>query len=387
MSVSGTNSERACLVIADISGYTQYLQGVELDHAQDVIADLITALVTPLQSHFQLNKLEGDAAFLYSPAEDMDGSVLLDMIEGSYFAFRRRVRSIESATTCRCGACSLIPRLDLKILIHQGTVAHQRMLGMDELVGADVILIHRLLKNDVEEATGTKAYALFTGAAIRATGLEPELLDMVSFEAELSDVGKESGWVYDLDKAWRKEQARRRIYVAPEESVFTTEQFISNVAPGLVWEWMTRPERRTRYEVGFDSVVQVGNSARRGVGTETHCVHGEDTVKEEVLDWRPPRYVTYRGTFAGGEPFVLTDELIDEEGGVTVRKNFKAASAEHREAVVGVLGEMRPLISQWLPALADLLADDLADQPVVPAVELPRPDEAARLATTMRPPD
>ena len=33
--------ERACLVIADISGYTGFLAGAELDHAQDILADLV----------------------------------------------------------------------------------------------------------------------------------------------------------------------------------------------------------------------------------------------------------------------------------------------------------------------------------------------------------
>ena len=37
--------EPACLVIADISGYTSYLAGVELDHAQDILADLTDAVV------------------------------------------------------------------------------------------------------------------------------------------------------------------------------------------------------------------------------------------------------------------------------------------------------------------------------------------------------
>jgi hypothetical protein len=36
--------EPACLVIADISGYTGYLAGVELDHAQDILADLTDAV-------------------------------------------------------------------------------------------------------------------------------------------------------------------------------------------------------------------------------------------------------------------------------------------------------------------------------------------------------
>ena len=39
--------ETACLVVADISGYTSYLAGVELDHAQDILADLIDSVVLP----------------------------------------------------------------------------------------------------------------------------------------------------------------------------------------------------------------------------------------------------------------------------------------------------------------------------------------------------
>ena len=34
------NAEPACLVIADISGYTGYLAEVELDHAQDTLRHL-----------------------------------------------------------------------------------------------------------------------------------------------------------------------------------------------------------------------------------------------------------------------------------------------------------------------------------------------------------
>ena len=33
--------ELAYFAIADISGYTSFLAGVELDHAQDIIADLM----------------------------------------------------------------------------------------------------------------------------------------------------------------------------------------------------------------------------------------------------------------------------------------------------------------------------------------------------------
>ena len=73
--------EPVCLLIADISGYTAYLAGVELDHSQDILADLIGTVVTALRPTFRLAKLEGDAAFVFAPAAKLDGSLLLDTIE------------------------------------------------------------------------------------------------------------------------------------------------------------------------------------------------------------------------------------------------------------------------------------------------------------------
>ena len=92
--------ERSCLLIADISGYTSYLAGVELDHAQDILADLVGTVVTTMQPTFRLAKLEGDAAFMAAPEADLDGSLLLDVIERCYFGFRRRRRDVRQATTC-----------------------------------------------------------------------------------------------------------------------------------------------------------------------------------------------------------------------------------------------------------------------------------------------
>src|SRR3954452_4233554 len=101
-------TESACLVIADISGYTGYLAGVELDHAQDILADLMGAIVGALRPGFRLAKLEGDAAFMFTTSERLDGSLLLDAIERCYFGFRRRRRDVRQATSCDCNACTQI---------------------------------------------------------------------------------------------------------------------------------------------------------------------------------------------------------------------------------------------------------------------------------------
>src|SRR3954462_12967199 len=154
--------EPACLVITDISGYTGYLAGVELDHAQDILADLVSTVVGSLRPMLRLAKLEGDAAFAYVVTPTIEGSTLQETVEGTYFAFQRRLRDIASASRCECNACIRIPSLDLKLVVHHGDVIRQKIAGREELLGSAVILVHRLLKNDVVEATGMSAYALYT---------------------------------------------------------------------------------------------------------------------------------------------------------------------------------------------------------------------------------
>jgi hypothetical protein len=142
-------AQPTCFLIADISGYTGYLADVELDHAQDILADLIGAVVSALRPDFRLAKLEGDAAFTFMAVEKLDGSMLLDTIERCYFGFRRRRRDVRQATTCECNACSRIPDLDLKFVVHHGGAIMQKVAGRQELLGSDVIVVHRLLKKGV----------------------------------------------------------------------------------------------------------------------------------------------------------------------------------------------------------------------------------------------
>ena len=91
-------------------------RGVELDHAQDILADLMGTIVSALRPSFRLAKLEGDAQFTFAITEKVDGSLLLDTIERCYFRFRQRRRDVRQATSCDCNACVRIPDLNLKFV-------------------------------------------------------------------------------------------------------------------------------------------------------------------------------------------------------------------------------------------------------------------------------
>ena len=97
-----------------------------------------------------------------------------DSIEQAYSAFRKRLRSIKQASSCECQACSRMQSLDVKFVVHHGEFIRQKMSGREELAGRDVILVHRLLKNDVSKVFGAHAYALYSDACVRAMGIDPK---------------------------------------------------------------------------------------------------------------------------------------------------------------------------------------------------------------------
>ncbi len=310
-------TEKACFLIADISGYTSFLAGVELDHAHDIIADVMDTVIRRLRPPFRLAKLEGDAAFLYAVADKVDGSVLQDTIEGAYFAYRRRLRSIKLASACTCAACSRMQDLDLKFVAHHGEFIKHRMAGREEIAGRDVIVIHRLLKNEVSERLGGHAYALYSDACIEAMGIDPSAQGLTGHSETIDIIGLVPCRVRDLEEAWAQENARRRNEVTRDKA-FVTIEFDIAAPPPTVWDHFTLPTLRPLWR-GADSVQESTESGRRGVGTTNHCMHGAHTIIEEVQDWRPFDYLTLTTLLPmpGAPKILMTYAFIETPGAGT----------------------------------------------------------------------
>src|ERR1041384_2865898 len=143
-------TQHGYLLLGDISGYTSYLAGVELDHAHEILSELLELIVEHFKPLFSIVKLEGDAVFAHVPkTKVLRDETMLELLESTYVAFRDRVENIRRRTTCQCNACKAIPTLDLKFILHFGEYILQDVSGITELVGSDVNLAHRLLKNHI----------------------------------------------------------------------------------------------------------------------------------------------------------------------------------------------------------------------------------------------
>lgn len=179
---------RGILLLADISGYTAFLQAVAGAHAADMAAgtfvptayplltSLLDGIIERLSPPFTLSKLEGDAVFAFA-AEGSPvprGAELLGCLTACYADYRARLGEARRLMLCRCDACRSIDTLELKFVLHQGEYVVQSVAGRPELLGPDVTVAHLLLKNHAAEVVGRSGYALLTerAAATLAIPLE-----------------------------------------------------------------------------------------------------------------------------------------------------------------------------------------------------------------------
>ena len=364
------SAERGCLLIADISGYTNYVVSSPLEYAEDVVAEITRDVVERLESVLHVNKLEGDAAFGYALDGELDGSMLLDSIEECYFGFRRRLRGIEHSTNCSCNACAKAPELNLKFVVHHGEFIRRTSGRGEELTGHDVILVHRLLKNSASEALGLMGYALCTEACVNALGIDPVALAMRSHSERYGDVGEVPGWVVDLETRWESEHERRRVFIAPDEASFAVDVLLPLPAASA-WEYLTSPQKRLLWQV--DEIEQVDAGGRRSTGTSSVCVDGRTKIYEEILDWRPFEYFTERISLARGVSVVLTTALEPENDATRVVTRARPDGSRRLAWLAAAPGLRRRLQARY-QRLAALMPAQIPEHKRLPlAVAVPPP--------------
>jgi hypothetical protein len=167
------DSKRGFLVLADISGFTALLTTTELEHGPAIIADLLEAVIRRISPPLEIQEIEGDAVFALAA----DGTVvppakLLEVLRAGFVGFQERQQALlESDDKCPCNACTQLGRLRLKSIGHYGSFLPQTVAGRSQVAGSDVILVHRLLKNNVPRKDDN--YALFTRPALEHMDVDP----------------------------------------------------------------------------------------------------------------------------------------------------------------------------------------------------------------------
>ena len=159
-------AEQALILIPDISGFTDFTSATAIDHSAHIITELLELIVESNETDFTLAEIEGDAVLLYRKGEPLGREQLVDQCLRMFSNFHKRLMVIERDMVCQCGACETASKLTLKFIAHFGYLKEIKVAQFVKATGVDMIIAHRLLKNDVN----SDEYILMTEPCCDAVG-------------------------------------------------------------------------------------------------------------------------------------------------------------------------------------------------------------------------
>lgn len=309
-------TEKGYFIITDISGYTEYLTKSELEHAHQTLQGLFEAQIAHINFPVHISGFRGDAILMYVPQNEfVNPQSLVELLENQYIVFSETLQHMILNTTCTCNACKNMKILDLKAAVHYGEYIIQKFGDSEELLGADVIVPHRMLKNQVIEKTGIRSYAIFSDAASNKLGLKNLCAPLVAHTENYEHLGNVQIYVHNLRSAWENYLNGKKHIVDPDTAWIKTE-FELPFPPSLVWDYVTTPELEGP-ALGLISVVRDDElGGRTRPGATFHCAHNSANFFNKIVDWKPFKYYTVKQSGMAGLEYYRTIRL-EYDGKIT----------------------------------------------------------------------
>ena len=142
----------ALLFIPDISGFTRFIEQSGSAQAPFLVADLLEILIEANMLDLQVNEIQGDAVLFYRLGPPPSALELVRQCRRIYLDFQNYLLLVEQDTDSELAAALRELVLTLKIVVHYGRVSVTRIREYTKLMGHDVIVVHRLLKNNIPGA-------------------------------------------------------------------------------------------------------------------------------------------------------------------------------------------------------------------------------------------
>ncbi len=138
------------LCIPDISGFTKFMSDTDFDLSSKVIPSLLNKIIYSNEIGLKVSEIEGDAVLFYRSGELPELGALVAQCKFFYTEFYKQLGVLRDTNGHKQDASKIPKILGLKIVLHYGKEIGVVPVGKRiKLMGEDVIVAHRLLKNDI----------------------------------------------------------------------------------------------------------------------------------------------------------------------------------------------------------------------------------------------
>jgi hypothetical protein len=150
----------AFLYIPDISGYTQFINNTNIKYSRKLIHELLEIIVDSNILNLKIAEIQGDAILFYKLGTPPCVSKLESQAKRTFINFQESLERMRM----KYDLLRKAPPLSLKIIVHFGIVGTMEIKNIVKLLGSDMVLAHRILKNNIKE----KEYLLMTSQYINS---------------------------------------------------------------------------------------------------------------------------------------------------------------------------------------------------------------------------
>lgn len=138
------------ICIPDISGFTKFMSDVDIELAAKVIPTLLNNIIYSNELDFKVSEIEGDAILFYRTGSLPTFNDLINQMRFFYTEFYKQLKSLDESFSHLIKGNDIPEILGLKIILHYGKAVSAVSIGSRiKLMGEDVIIAHRLLKNNI----------------------------------------------------------------------------------------------------------------------------------------------------------------------------------------------------------------------------------------------
>ncbi|MDB5120456.1 MAG: hypothetical protein JWN56_1674 [Sphingobacteriales bacterium] len=141
----------AFFCVPDITGFTRFIATADINFTKEVIPALLRKLIDANVLKMKVGEIEGDAIFFYKTGRLPAVSRVAEQCKVIYKTFSDFIQSIADSDPENFEKYLANSQLGLKIIIHYGYISVANIKGRTKLLGPDVIIAHKLLKNNIDE--------------------------------------------------------------------------------------------------------------------------------------------------------------------------------------------------------------------------------------------